>query len=179
MAARLIGAPAARRRARAPRDLGDLILTSRLIDGVVAVLDPTVVYVHSRNDSNHDHRAVHEATLRAVRAVPQVYAYQSPSSTPAFNPTKLVPIDDVVTAKADLLRLCQGKEGRSNVQADLVVERRPPLGPPAPCPHPVRRAVRDHPRLRPRRHLTGRSQTRDHLPTCEPTADGTRWLAIR
>ena len=91
------------------RDLGDLVLTSRLIDGVVAALDPTVVYVHSRNDDNHDHRAVHEATLRAVRAVPQVYAYQSPSSTPAFDPTKLVPIDDVVTAKADLLRLLAGQ----------------------------------------------------------------------
>ncbi len=104
------------------RDLGDLVLTSRLIDGVVAALDPTVVYVHSRNDDNHDHRAVHEATLRAARAVPQVYAYQSPTSTPAFNPTKLVPIDDVVTAKADLLRIFRGKDGRSDVKPEVIVE---------------------------------------------------------
>jgi LmbE family N-acetylglucosaminyl deacetylase len=104
------------------RDLGDLVLTSRMIDGVVAALDPTVVYVHSRNDDNHDHRAVHEATMRAVRAVPQVYAYQTPSSTPAFDPTKLVPIDDVVTAKADMLRLLLDKEGRADINPDRVVE---------------------------------------------------------
>jgi len=102
--------------------LSDLVLTSRIIDGVVAALDPTVVYIHSRNDGDHDHRAVHEAGLRAVRAVPQVYAYQSPSSTPSFNPTKLVPIDDVVSAKADLLRIVRGNTGRSAMQPDLVVE---------------------------------------------------------
>jgi LmbE family N-acetylglucosaminyl deacetylase len=121
LAARLIGAQLLAADLGTPA-LSDLVLTTRLLAGVVAALDPTVVYVHSRTDTHHDHRAVHEATLRAVRSVPQVYAYQSPSSTPAFSPTKLVPIDDVVTAKADLLRIVRGNTGRSAMQPDLVLE---------------------------------------------------------
>ena len=35
-----------------------------------------------------------------------------------------MPIDDVVTAKADVLRLFGGKEGRSNVQAGRASSRR-------------------------------------------------------
>jgi LmbE family N-acetylglucosaminyl deacetylase len=97
------------------------IETIRLIESVVAALDPTIVYVHSRHDNHQDHRAVHVATLSATRGVPQIYAYQSPSATNEFTPTRFVPIDDVVAEKVQLLGLFGSQSERSYLEPDLIV----------------------------------------------------------
>lgn len=97
------------------------IETIRLIESVTRVVDPTIVYVHSAHDNHQDHRAVHDATLSATRTVPQVYAYQSPSATEEFRPTKLVAIDDVIIAKVELLKLFDSQRERSYLDPELVV----------------------------------------------------------
>jgi LmbE family N-acetylglucosaminyl deacetylase len=101
--------------------IDDGIDTIRLIESVVSVLDPTIVYVHSRHDNHQDHRAVHTATVSATRGVPQLYGYQSPSASNDFTPTKFIPIDDVVVQKVDVLGLFDSQRERSYLEPELVV----------------------------------------------------------
>ncbi len=109
--------------------LGDLpdtaidagVATIRLVEEVVRQVDPTVVYVHSRNDNHQDHRAVHIAVLSATRSVPEVFAYQSPSATNEFRPSKFVAIDAVVLGKVRLLGLFGSQSERTYLEPELVV----------------------------------------------------------
>lgn len=95
--------------------------TIRLIEDVVAALRPTVVYVHSRHDSHQDHRAVNTATMSAARAVSQVFAYQSPSATNDFAPTRFVPVDAVIARKVDVLSSFASQSARPYLEPELIV----------------------------------------------------------
>jgi LmbE family N-acetylglucosaminyl deacetylase len=93
----------------------------RLNENVVATLDPTVVYVHSRQDNHQDHRTVAAATISATRGVRRVFAYQSPSATNEFRPTQFVPIDHVVQRKVQVLRMFASQSERSYLDPELIV----------------------------------------------------------
>lgn len=95
--------------------------TIRLLESVVQGVDPTVIYVHSKHDNHQDHRAVHAAVVSAARRVPRIYAYESPSATNDFAPTKFVPIDRVMTHKVDLLGLFATQNERSYLEPELVI----------------------------------------------------------
>jgi LmbE family N-acetylglucosaminyl deacetylase len=73
--------------------------TISVISEVVRSFQPDVVYTHSFNDVHQDHRNTHRATLVATRAIPNVFCYQSPSSTTAFTPTMYVDIERTLEAK--------------------------------------------------------------------------------
>lgn len=94
---------------------------TRLVEDVVAAIDPTVVYVHSEADQHQDHRAVHDAVVIATRRVPEVYCYQSPSSRVGFSPTRFVRVDDTVDEKVDLLGVYRSQSSRHYLEPDLVV----------------------------------------------------------
>ncbi|MHA3703292.1 PIG-L deacetylase family protein [Jatrophihabitans sp. YIM 134969] len=94
--------------------------TIRLIENVVAVVDPTVVYVHSAHDNHQDHRAVNTATRSATRGVRRVFAYQSPSATNEFFPTQFVPVDQVVERKVEVLQMFDSQNGRAYLEPELV-----------------------------------------------------------
>ncbi|WP_151526482.1 PIG-L deacetylase family protein [Serinicoccus kebangsaanensis] len=127
--ARMVEAEAAAARIGARLLLGDLpdtridpgIDTIRLIEAVVRTVDPTVVYVHSRHDNHQDHRAVNTAVLSAVRQVPRVYAYQSPSSSNDFFPTRYVPVDAVIAQKVEVLALFESQGERAYMEPEAVV----------------------------------------------------------
>ncbi|MGB3763767.1 MAG: PIG-L deacetylase family protein [Ornithinimicrobium sp.] len=95
--------------------------TIRLIEDVVGELDPTVIYVHSKNDGHQDHRAVHQATMSASRRVAKVLAYQSPSATNDFSPTKFFAIDAVVARKVQALSLYASQGERSYLEPEMVI----------------------------------------------------------
>ncbi|WP_130011212.1 PIG-L family deacetylase [Serinicoccus sediminis] len=95
--------------------------TIRLIEAVVKTVDPTVVYVHTKHDNHQDHRAVNTAVLSAVRQVPRVYAYQSPSSSNDFSPTRYVPVDAVIAQKVDVLALFESQRDRTYLEPESVV----------------------------------------------------------
>ncbi len=78
--------------------------TVGMIEEVVAEFGPNVVYTHSINDLHQDHRAVHRAAMVAVRAVPHVYCFQSPSATVEFRPTRFIPIDGHLDGKLEAIR---------------------------------------------------------------------------
>ena len=95
--------------------------TIRLIEDVVRAIDPTIIYVHSKNDHHQDHRAVHGAVVSASRGVPRVFAYQSPSATNDFAPTIFMAIDDVVGTKVDVLKLFESQSARAYLEPEMVV----------------------------------------------------------
>lgn len=95
--------------------------TIRLIEQVVGELDPTVIYVHSKNDGHQDHRAIHQATMSASRRVAKVLAYQSPSATNDFSPTKFFAIDTVVARKVQALSLYASQGERSYLEPEMVI----------------------------------------------------------
>ncbi|MEP6525870.1 MAG: PIG-L family deacetylase [Nocardioidaceae bacterium] len=109
--------------------LGDLVETRiddgvdtiRLLEAVVTVLQPTIVYVHSKHDGHQDHRAVHTAAMSATRGVPSVFAYQSPSANNDFMPTKFVAIDQFVSEKVKVLGVFGSQDERPYVEPELVV----------------------------------------------------------
>jgi LmbE family N-acetylglucosaminyl deacetylase/CheY-like chemotaxis protein len=74
-----------------------------IIRKVVDQVSPTIVYVHSKNDSNHDHRVVHDATLVAATGARTVACYQGTGATVDFRPNRFVSIDDVIDTKLAML----------------------------------------------------------------------------
>lgn len=77
--------------------------TVGIIERVVKETKPTIVYTHSNHDRHQDHRAVHEASVVATRAVRTVACYQSPSATVDYRPNRFVTIDGFTEAKLALI----------------------------------------------------------------------------
>jgi len=82
--------------------LNDLIDT---IEQHVQAISPDRVYTMFHGDRHQDHRAVYEASAVACRRVPQLLAYETPSSYPNFIPTVFEPIDDFIERKVEALKL--------------------------------------------------------------------------
>jgi LmbE family N-acetylglucosaminyl deacetylase/ActR/RegA family two-component response regulator len=96
--------------------------TIEIISGVIEQHRPDVVYTHSLNDNHQDHRNVHRATIVAAREVPNVFAYQSPSSAIAFSPGRFVDITPFMDAKLRALREFRTQHQiRPYLEEDLVV----------------------------------------------------------
>jgi LmbE family N-acetylglucosaminyl deacetylase/CheY-like chemotaxis protein len=91
-------------RALEDTDVAENGITVEAISEAVTEVRPTTIYTHSSNDVHRDHRNVHSATLVAARKVPRVYAYQSPSATVEFRPSRFVSIDDVLERKLELIQ---------------------------------------------------------------------------
>lgn len=83
--------------------------TVAIIERVVREVNPTIVYTHSVHDRHQDHRATHEATIVATRAVDTIACFQSPSSTVDFRPTRFVSIDGFTEKKLELLQCFQSQ----------------------------------------------------------------------
>jgi LmbE family N-acetylglucosaminyl deacetylase len=73
------------------------------IERVIAEVEPTVIYTHSRHDVHQDHRHVHDATLVAARRVPRIYCYQAPSGSVDFRPSRFVGIDEFLERKLEVI----------------------------------------------------------------------------
>jgi len=88
---------------------------------VIEEFDPTIVYTHTRNDDNHDHRVVHDATLLAAHRVRTVACYQGSGATVDFRPTRFVTIDGHTDDKLAMLA-CFGDDERPDyLEADFAL----------------------------------------------------------
>lgn len=96
--------------------------TVGIIERVIAEVQPSIVYTHTRHDRHQDHRAVHDASLVATRRVDNVACYQSPSATIDFRPSRFVTVDDFVERKLQLLQCFSSQTGlRDYLEPDFVV----------------------------------------------------------
>lgn len=68
--------------------------------------DPDVraVFIHSSDDVHQDHRAAANCCRTAFRYVPNIFAYEAPSVTAAFNPTTFVNITSFMGSKEKALK---------------------------------------------------------------------------
>ena len=95
--------------------------TISVIDGVVAEVQPTIVYTHSAHDVHQDHRNTHRAAMVACRRVGRVYCFQSPSATIEYRPTYFVNIDDDVDGKLQAIGAFGSQTGvRDYLAPDLI-----------------------------------------------------------
>ena len=90
------------------------------IEQVIGEFQPDRVYTHGAHDRHQDHRAVHEAVEVAARRVPNVWCFQSPSSTVAFAPTRFVDVDGFVDTKLRALAAYESQAHRDYMQPDMV-----------------------------------------------------------
>jgi LmbE family N-acetylglucosaminyl deacetylase len=96
--------------------------TISIIEAAIRALQATHVYTHSLEDTHQDHRAVHTATLVAARGVPNVYCYQTPSSTVEFKPHRFVDITHHIEKKIDLIGAYKSQVDRmESIQPDVIV----------------------------------------------------------
>lgn len=89
--------------------LNELIAT---IEQHVRDIVPQRVYTMFHDDRHQDHRAVYQASTVACRRVPQILAYETPSSYPNFIPTVFEPIDDFIERKVAALKLHKSQGDR-------------------------------------------------------------------
>ena len=108
-------------------DLRDTYITDgaetiSIIESAICELRPTHVYTHSLEDMHQDHRAVHAASLVAARRVPNVYCYQTPSSTVEFKPHRFVDITHYIEKKIDLIGAYKSQLDRMEwIQPDVIL----------------------------------------------------------
>ena len=96
--------------------------TISIIEAAIRALNATHVYTHALEDTHQDHRAIHAASLVAARGVPNVYCYQSPSSTVAFEPHRFVDITHVIDKKIDLIGAYRSQMDRMEaLQPDVIL----------------------------------------------------------
>ncbi len=74
------------------------------IEEQIASFKPDMIFTHSFHDLHQDHRAVHEATLRAARNHGTIFCYESPSVTPEFAPTVFVDVSAYVDVKVESIK---------------------------------------------------------------------------
>lgn len=103
-------------------DLADTAITERgetvgAISEVVDRVKPTTIYLPSGRDVHQDHRATHNASLVAARRAPRVYAYQTPSTTVEFRPSRFISIDDVLERKLEAIAAFESQTAIRNYLA--------------------------------------------------------------
>jgi LmbE family N-acetylglucosaminyl deacetylase/CheY-like chemotaxis protein len=102
--------------------IADTALTVRAIGDVIEAIRPTTIYTHSARDVHQDHRAAHNASLVAARRVPRVYAYQTPSTTPEFHPSRFISIDGELERKLAAIEVFESQTRiREYLEPDLLL----------------------------------------------------------
>ena len=98
------------------------VATIAIIEAAIRELQPTHVYTHCAEDTHQDHRAVHAASLVAARNVPNLYCYQSPSSTVEFRPRRFVDITHFIGQKIKVIDAYHSQVDRmESIQSDVIV----------------------------------------------------------
>ena len=106
--------------------LPDTRLHEHLNDLIAAIQDhvretePRRVYTMFKEDRHQDHRAVHQASVVACRKVPQILAYETPSSYPNFVPTVFEAVGDFMELKVEALKLHESQAERLYMNEDMI-----------------------------------------------------------
>lgn len=95
--------------------------TVHVIERVVEAFQPDIVYTHSPNDANADHRNVYRATIMAAREAPSVFCYQTTGSTVDFRPSLFVEVSEYLERKKEMLSFFQtSEENRPHLRPQFI-----------------------------------------------------------
>jgi LmbE family N-acetylglucosaminyl deacetylase len=88
---------------------------TKSIEKIIEKFHPDIVYTHSQNDVNIDHRIIHDATITATRptsktSIKSVYSFEIPSSTEwyfksPFSPNVFVDISKELSKKVKAMEV--------------------------------------------------------------------------
>ena len=78
-------------------------LLVELIGEIIARVRPTILYTHSPNDSDPDHRAVSGASVFAASAVPTIACYEGTVPSVDFRPDRFMSIDGFTDTKLAMM----------------------------------------------------------------------------
>lgn len=92
----------------------------RIIEEQIALCKPDMIFTHSLHDLHQDHRAVHEATLRAARNHDTIFCYESPSATQDFLPSFFMDVADYIDVKIESIREHWDQRYKPYVQSERV-----------------------------------------------------------
>jgi LmbE family N-acetylglucosaminyl deacetylase len=90
--------------------------TIDVIENAACVPGYDIAYIHSLHDTHQDHRAAAHASRVALRSVPKIYAFQSPSATAEFTPVRYTDITKFMPHKLELIRAHKSQDIRQYMQ---------------------------------------------------------------
>jgi len=93
----------------------------RAIEDAVAEARPVIVLVNHHQDTHQDHRALARAAHSATRYVPNVLAYETPTSC-NFEPTVFMDIAVMLGQKTEALRAHASQVEKTNIQGLNIVD---------------------------------------------------------
>jgi len=89
------------------------------LEQVVQQVAPDTVYVNYRDDTHQDHRVMAQVANSVTRYVPNVLAYETPSSI-GFEPTLFMDIEATMDKKLDALKAHASQLQKTHVKLDIV-----------------------------------------------------------
>jgi len=101
-----------------PSELNGLIAG---IESLLAELSPSIVFVNHDDDTHQDHRTLARAAHSATRYVPNVLAYETPTSN-RFDPSIFRDIGKLMDVKCKALEAHASQVERTNIQGLNIVE---------------------------------------------------------
>lgn len=102
------------------RYISEGVETIQTIEKYVELIKPDIVFIPSLHDTHQDHRAVHYASLVAMRLVNEIYVYQSPSTNTDFHPNYYMDITKYMDTKTEAVRI-HTSQGEKVYMADRAV----------------------------------------------------------
>ncbi len=90
-----------------------------MLEQVVQKVQPATVYVNHRDDTHQDHRVLAQVTNSVTRYVPNVLAYETPSSI-GFEPTLFMDIDKTMEKKISGLEAHASQIERTHVNLNII-----------------------------------------------------------
>lgn len=93
----------------------------RALEDQVRAIKPDIVFMNSHEDTHQDHRALARAANSATRYVPNVLAYETPTSLD-FDPHVFMDIQATLSLKIDALNAHASQVERTNISGVSIVE---------------------------------------------------------
>jgi LmbE family N-acetylglucosaminyl deacetylase len=95
----------------------EILLHKSLIDdieGAIRTVDPAFIFVHYKEDTHQDHRALAQAAISATRYIRNVLFYEAPTSVD-FSPNVFVDIASHLDRKLDVLAAYASQTEKTNI----------------------------------------------------------------
>lgn len=89
------------------------------LESMIQQVAPDVVYVNHKDDTHQDHRAMAQVALSVTRYVPNVLAYETPSSVD-FDPKLYMDIQDTLEIKLEALKAHASQVDRTHVRLSII-----------------------------------------------------------
>lgn len=89
------------------------------LESVLREVKPDTVYVNYRDDTHQDHRVLAQVAHSVTRYVPNVLAYETPSSN-GFEPTLFMDIQETLSAKLRALEAHASQLDQTHVRLNIV-----------------------------------------------------------